>query len=246
MNSWMPRSCFTLLMAVSVFGCAHAPRQKEAVTLERDPKALLAQVCSPGRDVGAVQGSVWLKAKSKEASGQFPGMVQVKAPASLRLEVTNMLGGTEAVLTVDGPRYSIDVPNHENRSQKGSHSWGGIPLRWATELFLGRIPCPAEVSVRDARLSLDREGALVVETQPSVESESERYVYRLRQLADRVWPEALHWEKKGAFSTSVDFKFEDPEEGTGSPKKWEARSEQGEVKTRWRDRTVTPGSQSGR
>jgi hypothetical protein len=79
----------------------------------------------------------------------------------------------------------------------------------------------------------------VVETPASVESDAEKFVYRFRSQGGGWWPEALHWERKGTFGTKVDFKFDQPEAGSLSPLKWEAQSQQGEVKVRWRERERT-------
>lgn len=220
-------------LGIALSACSTVPKG-----VDSDPKALLAQACAPGRDVVGTQGSVWLKAQSQEAKGQFPAGVSAQTPGTLRLEITNLVGGTEAVITVEGPRYLIQVPGKNPRSEKGFGSWGGIPLRWATELFLGRIPCPSAADLEKAALSVDKDGVLTVRTQASIEGEGETYVYRFRSWAGGYWPDSLRWERKGAFAAQVDFKFDDPEDKTASPRKWEAKSPQGEVKVRWRDRDV--------
>ena len=162
-------------------GCAGKPvlQEKPAV----DPQLLLKQVCEAGKSVQRVKGSVWLKAKSKEASGQFPAMVEAAEPDHLRMEVTNLLGGTEAIISVDGRNYTIDVPNHKSRNQKGSNSWGGIPLEWANSLFLGKVPCPPAVNLSDAVVSVNKEGDLTVETKSSLEREAELVERRARFIA---------------------------------------------------------------
>jgi hypothetical protein len=55
-------------------------------------------------------------------------------------------------------------------------------------------------------------------------------------VLQQVWPESLHWEATGV--PKVDLKFDDPEEGTNSPKKWEAHSSEGFLKVRWRQRKI--------
>lgn len=218
-------------------GCAHAP-----VAFEMDPRALLGKACQAGAEVKSVKGSVWLKAKSKEASGQFPANVDAPAADRLKLEVTNLMGGTEAILSVEGRRYKIQVPNKKGRDEQGESSWGGIPLQWANALFLGRIPCPEGATTKDAVLSRGNDGELIVETVQTLDRLPERFVYRFRTFEGAPWAESLYWERKGiAGSTpvAVDFKFEDPESKTRSPQKWEAKGTQGEVKVRWKDRQAS-------
>jgi hypothetical protein len=218
-------------------GCAHAP-----VSAEIDPRTLLGQACQAGANVTAVKGSVWLKAKSKEASGQFPANVDAPAADRLKLEVTNLMGGTEAILTVEGRHYKIQVPNKKGRDEHGESSWGGIPLQWANALFLGKIPCPDSVLAKDAVLSKGGEGELIVETPKTLDRLPEKFVYRFRSFEGMPWAESLRWERKGIAGSApvtVEFKFEDPEAKTRSPQKWEAKGAQGEVKVRWKDRQAS-------
>ena len=234
-----------LLPALMIFagvGCARAPVITEKEVL--DPKALLAEVCGergPGAGVAKVKGSAWLKVSSKEASGRFPAHVLVEAPDKLVLEVVNLVGGTEALIHVDGRRYLIEVPaqkGREKQKQEGTHSWGGIPLQFATELFLGRIPCPPAAALQDARLVTAAADELRVETQASLDREPEIFRYSFRAWEGRPWPQALRWERRGTAPTSVDLEFDQPEKNTGSPKRWGAKSPSGEVSVRWRDREV--------
>ena len=219
------------LVSFLIAGCAHAP----AKIHESNPEVLMAKACGAGRDIQRAQGSVSLKAHSAEASGQFPAAVDASVPSNLKLEVTTLLGGTEAVIRVAGDHYSVKS-SHKNRNREGNGSWGGIPLHWSSDLFLGRFPCPTGVK---ATTSVDAEGDLVIATESSLGADAEKFVYHYRDWNGGPWPESLHWERAGAFASSVDFKFDDPEEGTGSPLKWEAKSSQGEVKVKWRDRNVS-------
>jgi hypothetical protein len=223
------------LALILVSGCATAPTEREA----SDPKLLFTQACAPGTGAQLVKGSIWMKAISKDASGQFPATVTAKAPDTLLLEVTNLLGSTQAIITVEGRKYTVTVPDKAgNRTRReGAGSWGGIPLNWASDLFLGRIPCPTETQIAGARLSVNEERQLIVDIE---RGEREKFVYSFRQWAGKAWPERLHWEKHGKIASAVEFKFDDPEDRSASPRKWEAKSALGEVKVRWRDREATP------
>lgn len=213
-------------------GCAQVP-----VSRDVEPSALLREACAPGSEIQKASGSIWMKAASQEASGQFPATVEAVSPDRVRMEITNLLGGTEAIILVQGREYRIEVPGKPEKTEKGAHTWGGIPLEWATELFLGRIPCPP--TGPEKRLSIGSEpGELVVSVPASLHGAEEAYVYRFRRWAGRPWPESLRWERKSAPPVAVEFKFDDPEEKTRSPRKWEAKSPRGEVKVRWKDREL--------
>jgi hypothetical protein len=222
-----------------IAGCAHAPAGRN-----EDPQVLLGHACEPGSEVAGVKGSVWLKAKSREASGQFPAVVEAAGRDKLTMEVTNLVGGTEATIRVVGGKYSVEIP--KKKGAKGQGSWGGIPLHWATDLFLGRIPCPPESSLADARKRVSEDGELTVETAGALGKEPEVFAYRFRKWEGRPWPESLRWERKGTTPLTVEFRFDDPEDGTHSPRKWEARSQRGEVKVRWKDREVSRTSEARR
>lgn len=221
--------------ALVLSSCATTPPAPDARS--RDPRYLLDQACSPGRTVTAAKGSIFMKAKSTEAEGQFPADVEAKAPARLRLEVQNPFGGTEAVISIEDQKYSIQVPKKKEQDQEGYGSWAGIPLRWATDLFLGRIPCPPSAEIRQTRVT--DKGELEIETTGSLQGAPEKFVFAFRRESDESWPETLRWERTGTFAVTVDFKFQDPETRTRSPLKWEAKSARGEVKVRWRDRRTS-------
>jgi hypothetical protein len=229
-----------VLTLALAFSCARAP-----VSRDMEPEQLLKMACEPGEETRLVEGSVWLKASSKDASGQFPAEVRAVAPSQLKLEVTNLIGGTEAVIAVEGTKYKIDLPSKKKKSGKaqaassaeeGQNSWGGIPLRWATDLFLGKIPCPPAAMLKDSKLKIDEELKLVVETPATLGSDPQKFVYEFQTWEGKPWAKALRWESGGALPTAVDFAFEDPEPATRSPRRWEARSDRGEVKIRWKER----------
>ncbi|MGZ3696695.1 MAG: hypothetical protein ACXWP5_01265 [Bdellovibrionota bacterium] len=204
-----------------------------------DPKLLLANACAPGAKVVSAKGSVKMSAKSREASGQFPAQVDVSA-GKLYLEITNLLGGTEATITIDHGHYVIDASKQKTGGvREGNGSWGGIPLRWATELFLGRIPCPSADDQKTARLSTSAEGDLIAEVPRTLGTQAEKFVYRFRETPGGPWPDFLRWEQGEPAVRMMEFKFDEPEDETRSPRHWEARSDQGEVKVRWREREVS-------
>jgi hypothetical protein len=216
--------------------CSHAPSQKGALRSQIEPKALLAEACSPGHDLREARGVAWMKAKSPDASGQFPASIQAKAPSSLKLEVQQPLGGTAAILTIEGRDLQIEIPGKPERGRRERDSWAGIPLRWATDLFLGKIPCPDAKSLAQASLVIDSDDELIVSVPSDSTGKLARFVYRFdEKKTGHFWPKFLHWESGSA---GVDFEFDDPESETQSPLKWQAKSKQGEVKIRWRDREI--------
>jgi hypothetical protein len=217
-------------------GCAHTPATgKGSLQSKIEPKALLTQACLPGQTVLRASGVAWMKAKSSDASGQFPASIDAQAPGHLKLEVQQPLGGTAAILTIDGSDLRIDVPGKPERNRRERDTWAGIPLRWATDLFLGKVPCPDTKQISQASLSIDAEDQLVVSLPADTSGYPSRFIYRFDEKEGRYWARFLHWESGPA---GVDFEFDDPESETLSPLKWQAKSRRGEVKIRWRDREI--------
>src|SRR6185295_4308335 len=97
------------LVAITLFSCA-TPQ-----VTETDPHKLLAEACAPGVSIKGVTGGVAMKAASKEASGQFPATVDARSPGWLKLEIQNLIGGTEAVISVQNRTYKIEVPGKPER-----------------------------------------------------------------------------------------------------------------------------------
>ncbi|MBY0471010.1 hypothetical protein K2X30_07550 [bacterium] len=229
-SAW-PLLCAGLLILNS---CASIPKEKRT-----DSKYLFQQACKPGRvtpPIKEAKGSVWMKAKSTEASGQFPAHVFAKAPGKLNLEITNLIGGTEAIIEVDGKAYSITRGDSKKIEERGYGSWGGIPLTWATDLFLGKIPCPTQpASKLRLKAKTDELEVEALEGKKVVE----RFVYQFKPIEGELWPQKLHWERKGQEEVAVDFEFDSPEETTLSPLRWEAKSTRGEVKMKWRQRDLS-------
>lgn len=232
---------FGCLCFLFLSGCVSAP----LVAVRGSPQELFVHACEPGKNIRAVQGAVWLKTQSDEISGQFPVNVMATIPDQLNLEVTNVLGGTEALITLKGDYYLVTgADKKDEKAEKRSEGWGrwgGIPLKWATVLFLGKIPCPNPST--DLRLLKTDNGGIRVTLPAKGTHLSQVFVYSFRNWKNQPWPESLHWEEGEGQGPSVDFKFDEPDEGTLSPKKWEARSVRGAVKVRWRDREVSLGSQ---
>ena len=212
-----------VFMVIALSGCAHGLRSVKRPSAQE----LLEQTCSIGESLPHVKGGVWIKAKARDEKGQFPAQVKVLGSSDLDMEVTNLLGGSEAFIRIRGERMSIELPSRPQDNTLTQGSWAGIPLRWAPRLFLGAVPCPtpAERSGIQAERGKD---TLRFQTKSG-----ETYEFSFEEWMKLEWPRKLHWTKEGK---SVDFEFENPEPHTRSPLVWSALSDDGEVKVLWRSR----------
>ncbi|MFZ9595787.1 MAG: hypothetical protein ACO3A2_06875 [Bdellovibrionia bacterium] len=181
-------------------------------------------------------GTLWLKMQSSSVSGQFYAQAFSKAPDVLKLEITNFLGGTEALITARDQHFEIMRGSQRSRSMFNSNTWAGIPLSWSIDLILGRIPCP---SIDQGEWVLEQKDAmtLVIEQRPGSPG-SQVFEYHFAGLQDRLWPESLRWYRPHSSEPPVSFSFSHPEPSTFSPLHWEARTSQGVLQVRWRERQI--------
>ena len=237
-SNWIHLLFITLLSG----GCAQKTIELEGGELG-NPQEVMNHICHKSQTPQEVKGTVWMRAKSREASGQFPAHVLAQAPDQLHLEVTNLIGSTEAIIQVRGESYEIAVPGKNRRKKQGYGTWGGIPLFWAHRLFLGQFPCPSRAQLDAARLNRVEEEGLKVRVERKTHTEEhpsyEEYTYYFSKWSGKPWVSELVWVRKGVVSAQVEFKFSQPDDETGSPLKWSAKSKRGEVKVRWKDRRVS-------
>jgi hypothetical protein len=194
-----------------------------------DSSEILEQVCSKQENVKEVFGSVWMQVEADPQKGRFPATLLVRPPHSLQMEVTNLIGGTVARIQIRDGSYQIEIPG-EGRVQRGTDGyWSGIPLHWAVDVFLGQLPCP------DGEKKALWRVRFIEEDRVEVQYEDEFFEYELKPYAGRIQAESLLW-KKG--SEQVEWKFQDPERGTGVSLRWEVSSSHGSARVRWRDRKV--------
>ncbi len=186
---------------------------------------MLTQVCNQARVIHSATGTSWFKVKSKDLNGQFPANVEVVAQHDLKVEITDLVGGPVAMVTMDAQGKRLELRKSGEGVKVFNHEWNGIPLWWIHSLMLGSFPCPKAAKV-PTRWVDDS----TLETQEG----SWTYRYTLIQNSGKYWPTALEATRPGG--QSVVFKFESPDSQFGIPMKWEAISSIGEVKIRWRDR----------
>jgi len=204
--------------------------------LERDdPIKLIKGVCALDGAPREVIGSVWMKAKSKEASGQFPATVQARArpdePLELRIEVNQLLGARAALIEIRGSDFKVETSKQGSVNRKAT-SWGGIPLEWASQLFLDRFPCPNEQDLSRIRWRWLSESEL--EGRPEVGEIVWRFKFRRWNL--KPWVESVFWQK--AAGKTLEVTRDDPDPSEGWARRWEASSSSGQVKVRWKERKI--------
>ncbi len=239
----MPCARFSFVfLAVLISGCATAPKRGEFTDRE-----LLASAC-PVLAPKKITGSVWTKIESNEMSGQFPATVLVEYPRKLAVEVTNLIGSPQAWLTIEGGKtelkFTAENEKEYGRAPRARDVLGGLPLELAPRLFAGGVPCPSDDKNQDIRVKQTDEGALEIVALDLRTRASTRYVYFFTKVAARPWVREADYEKlarrgpPSAKSNLIKIIREEPSDPDGAPKRWSASSSHGEIRVRWKDRTV--------
>ncbi len=246
----MPGARFSFIRSVGIFGvvfitaCTSAPKRGEFADRE-----LMSAAC-PAGFTKKLSGSVWMKIESKEMSGQFPATVLVDYPKKFAVEVTNLIGAPQAWLTIENGKtelkFTAENEKAYGRTPRTRDVLGGLPIDLAPRLFAGGVPCPSDDKNQDIRVKQTDEGGLEVTTVDLRTRASTRYTYTFTKFAGRPWVSETDYEKlargaKGsAKSNLIKIIREEPSDPDGAPKRWSASSSHGEIRVRWKDRTVTP------
>ena len=237
-----------VLALVALSACASAPKPREF------PDRDLMNAACPAGFTKKVNGSIWTKLESKDMAGQFPASVAVDYPRRLAVEVTNLIGTPQAWLTIENGktelRFTAENEKEYGKAPRARDMLGGLPLELAPRLFAGGVPCPADDKNQDIRVKQTDEGALEVIALDLRSRVSTRYVYSYNKVAGKPWVREVTWEKLargnpgGAKSNLITILREDPSDSDGAPRKWSASSSRGDIRVRWKDRTVVPAGES--
>lgn len=240
-----PIFVWTSLLAFVFSGCSTAPKRGEYSDRE-----LMAAACPP-LPAKTVTGSIWTKIESKEMSGQFPATVLADYPKRLAVEVTNLIGSPQAWLTIENGktdlRFTAENEKEYGKPPRAREMLGGLPLELAPRLFVGAVPCPTDDKNQDIRVKQTEKGALEVIALNLRSRTTTRYVYAFTKVAGRPWVSEITYEKlarrgeQGANLNLITIIREEPSGSDGAPKRWSASSDRGEIRVRWKDRTVEVG-----
>ncbi|MCM0604595.1 MAG: hypothetical protein KA715_00735 [Xanthomonadaceae bacterium] len=190
----------------------------------------LKQACKLGKEFTSVKGSLWAKIKSKKEELQFPATIRV-ANKQLVLEITNLVGGREAVIRIDDELFSVLSDSRPGLNQKGKGTWNMIPVSWAFKAFLGQPPCLDEIATAHINREKSVHGAI------ALNFAGEIWIYELESTGTRERIIKLTRESKDSVK-KLEIEFERFDVSNGTPLSFRAASEEGELKIRWKERTI--------
>ncbi len=239
-----PRWILGSLAILSLAGCATATKRGEFTERE-----MMEAACPVDFSAKTVKGSIWTKVESKEMNGQFPATVLSEYPVRLAVEVTNLIGAPQAWLKIENGKTELRF-TEENEKEYGKppaarSMLGGLPLELAPRLFAGGAPCPSDTKNHDVRVHENAEGGLEVEELDLRTRDRIRFTYVFTRYAGKPWVKEIRWERvvksvnRPAKASPITFFREEPTEPDGAPRKWSATSSAGEIRVRWKDRTVS-------
>jgi hypothetical protein len=221
---------FGVLFLLIFSSCASAPRVRQHSKMS--PNEVLRKTCLIGSRIVQVKGDAWMKIKSEDKSsrnGQFPASIASQPNGNLRIEVTNPIGGTEAIIDWSDAEFSMKIRDRKPEVRKiGTGSaWSGVPLRFGRTLLMGRIVCPTADALAQGKTSWKEDLLFFESTEETFE-----YLYELGQ--PEFFPSQVVWTRKTSQgSVAVMFRLERPDSQTQSPMTWEAKSKGEELKFKW-------------
>ncbi len=167
-------------------------------------------------------GGAWVRFEAPGGAGQFPATLHATETGKLELEVTNLIGGREALVRWDqvgvgNPK--VETAHKISKDMFTEGAWGGLSLKAAHAFLLGRLPCPSEPPTWAEDSSTLRAGA---------------NRYEIRWLSRRLG----QFEVAKVHVTGAEVEIEE-RDAQGFPLRWTARTERGVLKFRWKDRKLT-------
>lgn len=133
---------------------------------QTEAEAFLQKYCSViGKKASLDQelfGDILVRSSTKEFKGQYPASIHFSKDKSFSLEVTNLIGGTVAILKGDLNSVEVFSPSRPKYNRKDIKQYMGLPIPLFAKLLHGDLPCPeqgaveakgSEIVVRDQGLS---------------------------------------------------------------------------------------------
>lgn len=178
-----------------------------------------------------ISGSIWVKIESKNGSGQFPANVLINEQ-SVIIEITDLLGGTQGVLSIENGKYSYEGRGGETsfvRQTLRSQLLAGLKASEFKALFFNKLPCSAEKVSSISIVSDDDSEVQFIGKNNHVDR------FMIKKWGDRFLPEKF---TKLGMNEKIVFNFSNFEDPHGLPKNVKVESNVGVIQLRWRDRKV--------
>ena len=208
--------------------CSTAPKASDKTITESEAREFLSKRCSlVGSGSAALKGlsgEILMRSSTREFKGQYPASIHFSNKGEFVLEVTNVIGGTVAMLKGNSESIEIISPSRPRFNRKSVKSYMGLPVKLLLQLLHGDLPCPDLTDVRS-------EGSRILVSDGHFRWEFERtdessgvVPYRVRVL-------------EGA-GQKVEMLIDRWNQGESYAEKVKVTTPEGDLKWTWRSRTL--------
>jgi hypothetical protein len=216
------------LLGLHLISCSTLPQASHQKLSTSEAKAFLTKWCSSvGRPSSAhheLKGEVLVRSSTREFKGQYPASVHFSKEGTFVLEVTNLIGGTVAMLKVNESSIEIIYSSQPKFNRKGIKSYMGLPVKLLLQMLHGDLPCPdlkedvfgdTRILVKDGRFHWEFERA---------ETDAGMIPFKVKITE--------------AGREQVDFRIEKWNQMEGYAEKVKVSTPEGELKWTWRSRDL--------
>ena len=220
MNNW--KISGSVLLGMILSACSSTPKTSTETLTNSQAKAWFQQYCSKGPR--AINGDLVVKSNTKEFKGQFPAGIHVEPDGSFKMEVTNIIVGTQLLISGHGGTMDIQVPPKPQYSRSGVTNYMGIPIPVLAQLLLGDLPCPPE----NERTKVEAQGSRMV-----IQTQSWKWSFEKAEAGAGGVPVRLFLTNN---QKQIDLTIEDWDTDKNFADKVSVKSPEGESKWTWRSR----------
>jgi len=132
--------------------CSTAPKASDKTITESEAREFLSKRCSlVGTGSAALKGlsgEILVRSSTREFKGQYPASIHFSNKGEFVLEVTNVIGGTVAMLKGNSESIEIISLSRPRFNRKSVKNYMGLPVKLLLQLLHGDLPCPDLTDVR--------------------------------------------------------------------------------------------------
>jgi hypothetical protein len=147
------------LKNISVFGvvlfltaCSSTPKSSQEKISQEEATAFLKKYCSIYSAKSSLDqeltGDIVVRSSTKEFKGQYPASVHFSKDKSFTMEVTNLIGGTIAILKGEPSSIEVFSSGRPQYNRKGIKQYMGLSIPLFAKLLHGDLPCPDSSEVK--------------------------------------------------------------------------------------------------
>ncbi len=157
---------FTGFIVVTILSaCSTTPKSSQENISQKEAESFLKKYCSTFNYQKTLNqelvGDILVRSSTKEFKGQYPASIYFSKDKNFSLEITNLIGGTIAIIKGDATEMELLSPSRPQYNRKGIKQYMGLSIPLFAKLLHGDLPCPdssainvdgAEIIIQDSGL----------------------------------------------------------------------------------------------